>query len=257
MPLERAFAEVTSAAPAPLGEELRAVLCDAELHGVPLEAAPGELERRLPRAPTPHLLVAPLQKQRRVTVARIAGATAMARLQAKVLAFVPLAAFVWVHSMSPQTVAGYETPAGQVKLLLLAAWVVLGYVVSQRIVSGVVGGRHVNLRALLPRGPDTSRTPPGHYSLPLWVLLMSLAATAAATRPPISHATSTTTYIASVLGLVDCLCRRFRANRGVFPHQRQFLVGYYYYFSVRPCEWRHKPAHTFALRPKMVRPRWK
>jgi tight adherence protein B len=159
MPLERAFADTAREMPAPLGEEMRATLTEAELHGVPLEAAMGDMVRRLPHAPSLRMLVASMQvamemgadladqlarladviQQRRLAVARIASVTATARTQAKVLAFVPLAAFVWVHTLSPQTVAGYETFGGQVKLLLIAAWVVLGYVVSQGIVSGLVG----------------------------------------------------------------------------------------------------------------------
>jgi tight adherence protein B len=159
MPVERALQEVARQAPSPLGDELRAVISDSEIHAVPLESALASLVTRIPQAPTLRMLVAAIQvslemgadladqldrladviQQRRLAISRIASVTATARTQAKILAFVPLAAYVWIHTLSPQTLAGYATPGGQVRLLLIGGWVVLGYMVSQGIISSLIG----------------------------------------------------------------------------------------------------------------------
>lgn len=65
--------------------------------------------------------------------------TATARIQTKVLAVVPLAAYVWAHFYSPQTVAGYGTPLGYVKIAAMAAWVLLGYLFAESMLASAFG----------------------------------------------------------------------------------------------------------------------
>ena len=152
--VERALADVARETAAPFGDELRLVLRDVA-HGVPLEAALGQMVRRLPDAPSVRMLVASLQisiemgadlaaqlrsiseviRDRRIAHARIAGVTATARIQTKVLALVPLAAYVWAHFYSPQTVAGYQTPLGYVKIAAMAGWVVCGYLFAESMLA--------------------------------------------------------------------------------------------------------------------------
>ena len=153
-PIEKALFEIAPKTPTPLGDELRLVVRDVS-QGIPIDAALGEMAGRLPDAPSVRLFVgsvqislemgAPLGDQmsriaeviraRRLAHTRIAGVTATARTQAKALSFVPLAAYVWVHMSSPQTLAGYEGPIGELKLLGLAGWVVLGYFFTQKLLS--------------------------------------------------------------------------------------------------------------------------
>ena len=83
--------------------------------------------------------LAGLLRQRRITVARVSSTVAMARLQSKVLFFAPLGAYVWVHLQAPQLLSQWQTPAGEIKLLAMAGWVVFGYFVTQGLVRNAFG----------------------------------------------------------------------------------------------------------------------
>ena len=157
--VERALAEVARETAAPFGDELRLVMRDVA-HGTPLDAALSQMVRRLPEAPSVRMLVASMQislemgadlaaqlrsiseiiRDRRIAHARIAGVTATARIQTKVLAVVPLAAYAWAHFYSPATVAGYQTPLGYVKLAAMAGWVVLGYLFAESMLASAFSG---------------------------------------------------------------------------------------------------------------------
>lgn len=143
----------------PLGEELRAVLREVD-SGYPMDAALARLPARVPGAPSVRMLVASLQiahemganlgqhlgslaellRQRRVAEARVKSTVASARLQGKVLFFVPLLAYVWMHLQAPSALAKFQSPKGQLELLGMALWLVIGYVVTQGILANAFGG---------------------------------------------------------------------------------------------------------------------
>lgn len=157
--IEGALREVTRDLPAPLGDELRVVLREVD-SGYPLDVALARLPARVPGAPSVRMLVASLQiahemganlgqhlgslaellRQRRVAEARVRSTVASARMQGKVLFFMPLLAYVWMHLQAPSALAKFQTPRGQLELLGMALWLVLGYVVTQGILANAFGG---------------------------------------------------------------------------------------------------------------------
>ena len=154
-----ALREVTRDLPAPLGDELRVVLREVD-SGDPLDTALARLPGRVPGAPSVRMLVASLQiahemganlgqhlgglaellRQRRVADARVRSTVASARLQGKVLFFMPLLAYVWMHLQAPSALAKFQTPRGQLELFGMALWLVFGYVVTQGILANAFGG---------------------------------------------------------------------------------------------------------------------
>ena len=157
--IEGALREAARDLPAPLGDELRGVLRDVD-GGDPLDTALARLPARVPGAPSVRMLVASLQiahemganlgqhltglaellRQRRVAEARVRSTVASAQLQGKVLFFVPLVAYVWMHLQAPTALAKFQTPTGQLELLGMALWLVLGYIVTQGILASAFGG---------------------------------------------------------------------------------------------------------------------
>lgn len=158
-PLETAFREVAQTTAAPFGEELRAAVREAGVGARGIEAALANLPKRVPGAPSVRMLVASIQismemgadigpqleriadmlRQRRISTARVSGTVAMARMQGKALSFAPLLAYIWLRLESPQTLAMFNGPAGQIKLLAMAAWTVLGYFVGQMFLKNAFG----------------------------------------------------------------------------------------------------------------------
>ena len=156
--VDLALREAARDFPAPLGDELRHVLGMVRM-GTTLDVSLARLPQRLPGAPSIRMLVASLQialemganlatqlerladllRQRRITVARVSSTVSMARLQSKILFFAPLGAYVWVHLQAPQLLSQWQTPAGEVKLLGLAGWVVFGYFITQGMLRNAFG----------------------------------------------------------------------------------------------------------------------
>ncbi len=157
-PPETALRDTARDAAAPLGEELRTVIRDVD-SGEPLDMALGRLPGRVPGAPSVRMLVASLQialemganlgdhltnlaeliRQRRTAEARVRSTVASARMQGKILFFAPLLAYVWMHLQAPMTLKKFQTPHGQLELLGMAVWLIIGYVVTQGILRNAFG----------------------------------------------------------------------------------------------------------------------